>query len=179
MAPLDEFRLRGRQRRNTMVLGSQHLRQPADPLWVIVLSLVLATALTVYPIPYDWSNWRPLWLVAVALYWVLYQPAWCGIWFAFAVGLCADLLMDLQLGGQSFALVLVVFVLRTLIQNRRVMTFWNGWVLTGVSVGAFLLLNLVMQNLMGRQLLLGYWVSGATTLLVWPLLYGGLRRWRA
>jgi hypothetical protein len=28
-------------------------------------------------------------------------------------------------------------------------------------------------------LLLGYWVSGATTLLVWPLLYGGLRRWRA
>lgn len=174
---LDEFRLR--ERRRNMPLGARILPKPRDPQWMIVISLLVATVLTVYPVPYGWVSLRPLWLVMVALFWVLYQPAWCGVWFAFAVGLCADLLLDLQLGGQAFALVVVVSVVRILIQNRRVLTFANGWVLSTASVVMFMLINLVLQKLMGRQLSLTYWLSGLSSVLLWPLLYAGLQKWRA
>ncbi len=176
MVPFDEFRLRSRRRVNQSVTA---LGQPVDPLWPMVFSLLGATVLTVYPVAYSWVGWRPLWLVAVALFWVLFQPQWCGVWFAFWVGLVADLLLDLQLGGQSLALVLVVFVLRAAISNRRVLTFANGWMLAALALAGFLLVHGVMQNFGGRPWRLSDWGSGVVTVLLWPLIHAGLSRWRA
>ncbi|RYZ80374.1 MAG: rod shape-determining protein MreD, partial [Moraxellaceae bacterium] len=74
-------------------LGSGR-NQIRDPLIAIVISIIIASVLMVYPLPYAVAAWRPLFFLLLTLFWVLCQPAWCGIWFAFFLGLASDLMLD-------------------------------------------------------------------------------------
>ena len=65
-----------------------------DPLIIIIISIVISSILMIYPLSYDVSGWRPLVMLMVMLFWVLCQPTWCGVWFAFATGLWTDLLIE-------------------------------------------------------------------------------------
>ena len=47
----------------------------------------------------------------VMLFWVLCQPTWCGIWFAFATGILIDLLLDAPLGLNA-RFIIIAFVAR-------------------------------------------------------------------
>jgi hypothetical protein len=80
--------------------------QLQDPLWGIVFSIMAASVCTVYPIPYDMVGWRPLLMLMVMLFWVLCQPVWCGMWFAFGMGMACDLMLDSPLGQHAFSFVL-------------------------------------------------------------------------
>ncbi len=71
-----------------------------DPLFPIIFSVIAASVLMVYPLSYTGSGWRPLFMLMVTLFWVLGQPTWCGIWFAFGTGLFADLLLDATFGHE-------------------------------------------------------------------------------
>ena len=48
----------------------------------------------------------------VMLFWVLCQPTWCGIWFAFATGILIDLLLDAPLGLNALSFIIIAFVAR-------------------------------------------------------------------
>jgi len=114
----------------------------------------------------------------VSLFWVMYQPRWCGVWFAFFVGLACDVMVDTQLGQQAFSFVVVAFAVRYVVQNRRVLTFSNAWVLVALGVFLHLLLMFVLQKLSGQMLSLHHWLAWLPTVLMWPMLVYSLKRWR-
>lgn len=150
-----------------------------DPLWMIISSLLVASVLTVYPVAYDWAAWRPLFMVLVMVFWLLYQPKWCGVWFAFGIGLACDLLLDYQLGQHGLSFVLIAFLLRYLTHERRVLQPLLMWAFVLAVTFLHVLLMFILQKMFGASVSLAHWLPWLSTALCWPLVYGLLKRWRA
>lgn len=145
----------------------------------MVLSLVICSVLVVYPLSYDVAGWRPLIMLMVTLFWVLCQPTWCGVWFAFSIGLFTDLLLDAPLGLNALSYVLLTFSIRYFVRERRVMTFSNTWIIVGLGLLAHLLFILFAQVVSGMQLsITRHWLPLLSSMMLWPVLYYCLRKWR-
>jgi len=81
-------------------------------LIAIILSFVVASSLNVYPLSPNMATLRPMALIMVLIFWLLFQPRYVGIFTAFTIGLIADLLMDTRLGQQAFAAVVVALIIK-------------------------------------------------------------------
>lgn len=154
-------------------------KQRKDPFLIIVISIAIASVLTVYPLSYPIAAWRPLFMLLIMLYWSLCQPTWCGIWFAFSLGLYTDLLLDAPLGMNALSYVLLVFVTRYLLREKRILTFSNLWIIATLAILAHLLFILIAQGMAGIHFsITRHWQPLLSSVLFWPVLYYLLRRWR-
>ena len=150
-----------------------------DPFLVIIFSVIICSVLVVYPMAYAFAGWRPLLMLMITLFWVLGQPTWCGVWFAFSMGLFTDLLLDAPLGLHALSYVLISFITRYLTRERRIMTFSNMWVIASLAILAHLLYILLVQVLSDMQFsITRHWQPLLSSILLWPVLYYCLRRWR-
>ncbi len=150
-----------------------------DPLIAIVLSIVIASILMVYPLPYVAAAWRPLFFLMLTLFWVLCQPAWCGIWFAFFLGLASDFMLDAMLGQYALSFVVVAFLARYFTSNKRVLTFTNLWIVVAAALFLHLLIQLFLQEMAGIQFsILKHWQPLWSSLAIWPVIYMLLKPWR-
>ncbi|MBF7688655.1 rod shape-determining protein MreD [Acinetobacter rathckeae] len=150
-----------------------------DPLLLIVLTVILASVMTIYPLSYDISAWRPFILMLVMLFWVLCQPTWCGVWFAFGLGIFFDLLIDAPLGQNASAFVLIAFITRYFIREKRILTFLNLWFISILATVGYVLFVWLLQTLGNVDYpLMRRWPPIVSSLLCWPLLYYSLKTWR-
>ncbi|ALH94132.1 rod shape-determining protein MreD [Acinetobacter equi] len=157
-------------------IGHSHSR---DPLLPIIISVLAASVLMVYPLSYALSAWRPTFMLAIMLFWVMCQPTWCGVWFAFATGLFTDLLLDAPLGLNALSFVLITFIARYFTRERRIMTFMNLWIITILSVVAYLTFVFLVLILSGTDFVFTrHWAPLLPTIVIWPLIYYVLKRWR-
>ena len=162
-----------------MLQGKMNTPHHRDPLIPIIVSIVVATVLVVYPLSYELSAWRPQFMLMFMLFWVLCQPTWCGVWFAFSMGIANDLLVDAPLGLSALNFVLLAFTIRFLTRDRRILTFSNLWVILALTVFAFLLVMWLCYAMSGVEVsITRHWQSLLTTILAWPLLYYVLKKWR-
>lgn len=150
-----------------------------DPLFAIIISVVFASALMVYPLSYELSGWRPLFMLMVTLFWVLCQPTWCGVWFAFGTGIFVDLLVDAPLGMNALSFVLISFIARFLTRERRILTFSNLWIISSIAILAHLFFLWVAQVMSGVHFsLTRHWLPLFSSVMLWPVLYYMLKKWR-
>ena len=153
--------------------------QHKDPLIAIIASVIICSVLVVYPLTYDLASWRPLFMLMVTLFWILCQPTWCGVWFAFGVGLFTDLLIDAPLGLNALSFVVITFVIRYFVRERRVMTFMNTWVIAFLALISHLIFTLLAQAISDVQgSITRHWLPLLSSIGVWPILYYCLKRWR-
>ena len=151
-----------------------------DPLIAIIVSVIICSVLVVYPLNYTLAGWRPLIMLMVTLFWILCQPSWCGVWFAFGIGLFTDLLLDAPLGLNALSYVLITFIVRYFIRERRVMTFANTWIIISMAVVAHLVFILLTQVISDVQSsITRHWLPLMSSIGLWPVLYYCLKRWRA
>ncbi|ENW89235.1 MULTISPECIES: rod shape-determining protein MreD [Acinetobacter] len=163
-----------------MPIAKMGQRKPKDPLFPIIFSVIIASVLLVYPLSYALSGWRPVFMIMVMLFWVMSQPTWCGVWFAFGTGLFTDLLLDAPLGMNALSFVLITFVARFLTRERRVMTFANLWVIASIAIVVHLALIWLLQVMAGIEFPFArHWQPVLSSILVWPVLYYLLRKWRS
>ena len=150
-----------------------------DPLIAIIISVILASVLVVYPLSYEFSGWRPLFMMLVTLFWVLCQPTWCGIWFAFCTGIFADLLVDAPLGMNGLSFVVIAFMSRFLTRERRILTFGNLWIIASLATVAHLFFIWIAQIMSGVHFSFArHWQPLLSSILVWPIIYYLLKKWR-
>lgn len=150
-----------------------------DPLLVIVVSIIVCSVLVVYPLAYGFAGWRPLIMLMITLFWVLCQPTWCGVWFAFTTGLFTDLLLDAPLGLHALSYVMITFITRYFTRERRVMTFGNTWMIASLAILAHLLCILLAQVISNMQFsITRHWQPLLSSIMLWPVLYYCLRTWR-
>ena len=162
-----------------MPIAKLATRKPSDPLFPIIFSVILASVLTVYPLSYDLSGWRPAFMFMVMLFWVMCQPTWCGIWFAFGTGLFADLLMDAPLGLNALSFVCITFFARYFTRERRILTFANIWVIALLAITVHIAFIFILQVLWGMNFRLArHWQPLLSTVLVWPVFYYMFKKWR-
>ena len=162
-----------------MPIAKLSVKKSKDPLLVIVLSIVIGSVLMGYPLSYYISGWRPLIMLMIMLFWVLCQPTWCGVWFAFALGIFTDLLLDAPLGLNALSFVLITFFVCYFTRERRFLSFWNIWTLAGLAILAHLLFIWFAQTLGDMRFSLArHWQPLLTSILFWPVVYYCLKRWR-
>ena len=162
-----------------MPIAKLEARKSRDPLIAIIISVVFTSILMVYPLSYPVSGWRPLFMLSLMLFWVLCQPTWCGIWFAFGTGIFVDLLLDAPLGMNAISYVLIAFIARFLTRERRILTFSNVWIISILAVFAHVLFSWLVQVLAGVNFSFSrHWQPVLTTVLSFPLMYYVLRKWR-
>ena len=118
-------------------------------------------------------------MLLVVLFWVMCQPTWCGIWFAFGTGIFTDLLVDAPLGMNAFSFVVITFVARFLTRERRILTFGNLWAISFLAVLAHLFITWIAQIMGGLQFSIArHWQPLLSSILVFPLIYFVLKKWR-
>ncbi len=150
-----------------------------DPLAAIIISVIAASILMVYPLSYELSGWRPLFMLMVMLFWVLCQPTWCGVWFAFGTGIFVDLLVDAPLGMNALSFVLITFITRFLTREKRILTFGNLWVIASLAILAHLFFVWLSQVMSGIHFSFArHWLPLLSSILIWPVIYYLLKKWR-
>ena len=98
----------------------------------------------------------------------------------FCIGLFTDLLLDAPLGLNALSYVLITFIVRYFIRERRVMTFANTWIIVSMSVVAHLVFILLAQVISDVQSsITRHWLPLMSSIGLWPVLYYCLKRWRA
>lgn len=162
-----------------MLLAKLRSENHRDPLIAIIVSVIICSVLLVYPLSYAVSGARPLFMLLVLLFWIMCQPTWCGIWFAFATGIFTDLLVDAPLGMNALTFVVITFVARFLTRERRILTFANLWVISFLAVLAHLLMIGMAQIMGGMQFSIArHWQPLLSSVLFFPVIYFFLRKWR-
>ncbi|MDN6276473.1 rod shape-determining protein MreD [Psychrobacter sp.] len=136
---------------------------------VIVLSLVVASSLSVYPLAHSMSMLRPMIMIMVLIFWLLFQPHYVGVFTAFTTGLIADLLMDTHLGQQAFAAVVVAFVIKIASIYVKQLSMVSAWAIASLGLIVFQLtmwmLQMFIQGIFIAQSALALLIS----IISWPL----------
>lgn len=78
--------------------------------WWIPVSLLLALALLVVPLPDAIGVWRPDWVALGIVYWAIYEPRRVGVVVGWLCGLALDVMQFTLLGQQALSLAIVAFV---------------------------------------------------------------------
>lgn len=136
----------------------------------VILSLVVAFALTLLPLPEEWAVWRPEWLALTLVHWGLVSPRKSSLMVAWFIGLLLDVVHGSVLGQHAFGLMLVLFI--TLRMRSRILSdsLFQQLFLLFLSLGTYLLINLWILGITGNTPSgWSYWITVISSMLVWPL----------
>lgn len=136
----------------------------------LTFSLLIASMLNVYPLSPTLALFRPMILMMVLIFWLMFRPQMAGVGLAFIIGLVADFLMDTRIGQQAFSAVLMAFTLRFASGYVKRLTVLSTWLLAAMCLLIFQLtlwlLQYITQNLFVPQ----FGLSLIVSMLSWPLL---------
>lgn len=150
--------------------------QRAHGQWVIVLSLLLALLLSIWPMPL-WAQWgRPEWLSMVLIYWVLALPSRVGIGVCWLCGLLLDIIEGAPLGQNALALAVIAYICLILYQRVRMFSPWQQAAVVFVLVGLNQMVAHWVQTVTGTAAPnLLFLLPALVSALLWPLLSALLR----
>lgn len=152
--------------------------------WLILLSFVLALALSVWPLP-EWAMpGRPEWVALMVIFWVMILPHRVGIASAFVCGVLLDGLVGSVFGLHALALTLIAFLTYRLHSRVRVFPLAQQTLAVLILVGLYQLICRLIQGAIDPvPITLVYWLPTLTSAFIWPWMYwflNGLRlRYRA
>ena len=142
----------------------------------VTLSLLIAFALTIVPLPDAVAPARPEWVLLVLVYWGMAFPRHVGIFSAFLAGLFLDVLQHQLLGQTALSLAVAMFIVLQIYPRLRVFPIWQQAVVVAFLVALARLLGLWIRGATGfppgSDL---YWSPILTSALVWPFVYHILR----
>lgn len=153
--------------------NSEH--SPSKMLLAIILSFVVASTPNVYPLSPTIATLRPMIMIMVLIFWLLFQPRYVGIFTAFVVGIAADLLMDTHLGQQAFAAVVMVLALRIASIQVKQLNTLSAWLLATIGLVVFQLSLWILQLLTQSFFVAQSGLSLLMSILSWPLILLVLR----
>lgn len=142
----------------------------------MVLSFIVASSLSVYPLNQYLATLRPLFMVMVLIFWLLFQPRYAGVFLAFAIGLIADLLTDSLLGQQAFAAVVVAFTIKLSSIYLKQLNTLSAWIIAGLSLFVFQLTLWLLQIITQSTFVAQSAFSLVLSIISWPLVLLALRK---
>ena len=139
---------------------------------LIVISVIVAMALLILPLP-TWLVWlRPEWVLLVIIYWLLVIPENIGIGIAWSIGLLVDILQGTLFGEHALVFAAVGYFI---VKFHKPMTHaaMRGQILIVLLlILLYQVLLLWIQGLIGQlPNLTLYWLAAFTSTLLWPWIY--------
>ena len=149
---------------------------PLQSLMVVIASFVVASVINIYPMGLDASLLRPMALIMVLIFWLIFKPSYVGVITAFAIGIISDLLLDTRLGQQAFAAVIMAFSIRFMGQYIKQLNLSVAWTVATIGLIVFQLtlwgVQYMTQNILFTSALFSLLVS----IVTWPLVFFALHR---
>lgn len=137
----------------------------------LMLSLFLASILTIMPLPIYIKELKPLWLPMVLLLWVIYFPGFIGVGIAWLVGLWADILLGTLLGTHAIAFALVCYVAILFQRRLSMLSLFQQALMVLLMLEMVLLVLFWIQYYIGfPPVKLGYWLSAFSTIFIWLII---------
>lgn len=143
---------------------------------VIFLSVIVASALSVYPLSPHIATLRPMLMIMVLIFWLLFQPRYVGIFTAFTIGVVVDLLMDTRLGEHAFAAVMLTLVIQKIGVYIKSLTMVSAWFMAIIGLITFQLSSWLLQLMPQNTVAIASALPLLVSIISWPLLYFVLRR---
>lgn len=151
-----------------------HSREPSslNLFLAIVLSSIIALALTIMSLPqwlfYFWPDWLPM----IIVYWALTVPDRVGPWVGFAIGTVLEVLFVRNFGVQGFGMAALAFAVNRAHLQLQILSFGPQMLVVGVLVGMF---KLIVGWLYGLttdfKITTEYWYPLLGTVLFWPFVF--------
>lgn len=142
----------------------------------ILISLIIAMALTILPLPDSIAGYRPEWVALVLLYWIMALPHRVGINIAWLLGICLDVLKGALLGQHALAMTVLAFLMLNLSLRIRVYPFWQQSVMVGMMLFVYHALLLWIYDMTGTvEFTWAYWSPVLLGALLWPWIFIMLR----
>ena len=136
----------------------------------VIISMVMAFAITMIPLPEVLEKWRPEWVALTLVHWALMVPRKTGILLAWCSGLFLDALYGSSLGQHALGLTFVVFISLRMRPRISLTTLSHQLTVLLFALGTYLLINLWVLGFTGNSPSAWvYWLSLVGSLLVWPI----------
>jgi rod shape-determining protein MreD len=146
---------------------------------VPLLSLVLALALAVVPLPASIQPFRPDWAALLLIYWSLASPKRFGLLTAFWVGLALDALTGALLGQHALALLIVVYLCQRFYLRIRFFPVSQLMIAVVTLLALYEFVLFWADGVAGRTVpLIQRWGPIASGAVLWPILLAYLDRAR-
>ena len=145
-------------------------------LMTIAFSFVISSSLNVYPLSPSMATLRPMIMIMVLIFWLLFQPRYVGIIIAFVIGIIADLLMDTRLGQQAFSAVIVAMVIKFSSIYIKQLNAASAWLIATIGLLAFQLTLWILQLITQSQFVAQSGLSLLMSIISWPLVLLTLRK---
>ncbi len=146
-------------------------------LVIMVISFIIASILSIYPLSTSIAFFRPMWLIIALIFWLIFQPARVGVWTAFLIGLIADLLTDSVIGQQALCAVLVAFFIKFISSYIKKLSANLVWALAAACLllyqACLIILHFFTQTVFAPQLL----YSAIISIIIWPLWVAAFARY--
>ena len=147
---------------------------PFQSLIVVIASFVVASVINIYPMSLEASLLRPMALIMVLIFWLIYKPNYVGVVTAFAIGIISDLLLDTRLGQQAFAAVVMAFSVRFMGQYIKQLNLSIAWAVATVALIVFQLTLWLVQYLTQNIFFTSALFSLIVSIITWPLVHMSL-----
>lgn len=145
----------------------------------VLLSFLVALALSSLPLPDMAIAYRPEWLMLVLIYWCMAFPDRIGIFTGWLLGLVLDVMYGSLLGQHAMALAIVAYLVNLFHLRVRVFPLWQQSFIVLLMGIINLALNAWVRGIAGEfSISWSYWMPALTSALVWPLVYIILRDMR-
>lgn len=146
---------------------------------IILISLIVAMALSILPLPRQLFLINPDWVALCLIYWIITLPDRVGLTTAWLTGLFTDALTGRLLGQHAIAYVVIAYLCLRGYRRLRLYPIpqQSMWVLAFLLANQLLILwTQSIRNNNAESWL--YWLPALTGALLWPLVMVTLRELR-
>ena len=146
----------------------------------IILSLIIAFALTILPVRAEWVLYRPDWIALTFIHWGLVSPNKSSFLLAWFVGLMIDAVYGSIIGQHALGFTIVLFMTLRMRSRLLLDSLFQQIFLLCLVLGTYLLINLWILGITGKSPNgWGYWLTILCSLIIWPLYHYFLKLFHA
>jgi len=138
----------------------------------VIVSIIVALALTMIPLPPGIDPFRPDWVALVVIFWSLSEPRSYGVGVAWMIGILLDVSQGTLLGQHALALCVAAFI------SVRFHLLIRVFPLLQLTATVFALLSLYQFLLFWINGVAGiaapsivYWAPVISGTLIWPVVH--------
>ena len=146
---------------------------------VLLIGLVLALFLWLIPLRSELAFWRPPFVLLVVTYWLVHEPQYYGVFFAWMVGLFIDFLFGQTLGQCALAMSVAAYLVVALQRRAYHLQLFHQCLFVAFVVAAYELVLLSSRSLVDDvDQILPLFYPVLSSALVWPIVVLGLQKAR-
>ncbi len=135
----------------------------------IILSLIVAFALSLLPLREAWVLWRPEWVALTIIHWGLFLPKKTSLLLAWVAGLLVDAIHGSIMGQHAFGFIIITLMTLRMRPRISAENYLHQIFLVFLVLGTYLLVNLWILGVTGNSPSgWGYWLTVLTSLVIWP-----------